>query len=101
MNNKQLTDKEELVAKIAEKLNETKVAAANIVNIFRDSVVELILDSDEKGFRVDGLGTFKKTKRAERKGRNPKTGEEILIKASKNVSFQASATMKKILNEGK
>ena len=44
--------------------------------------------------RVKGLGTFAKSSRAARKGRNPATGEAIKIKASKSVRFKASTTLK-------
>ncbi|MBM3557732.1 MAG: HU family DNA-binding protein, partial [Alphaproteobacteria bacterium] len=41
-----------------------------------------------------GFGTYKVAKRAARKGRNPKTGAEITIKASKTVRFKPSAALK-------
>jgi DNA-binding protein HU-beta len=41
-----------------------------------------------------GFGTFKLTHRAARKGRNPKTGEEIDIPASKTPSFSAGKSFK-------
>jgi DNA-binding protein HU-beta len=45
-------------------------------------------------FTLTGFGTFAVSKRAARKGRNPKTGEPIKIKASKGVRFKAGATLK-------
>ncbi len=44
--------------------------------------------------RLSGFGTFSVAKRAARKGRNPRTGEAIRIKASKSVRFKAGRTLK-------
>jgi DNA-binding protein HU-beta len=63
--------------------------------------LEAVLDSIAKGVKKDksvqliGFGTFKVSQRAARKGRNPKTGEAMKIKASKSVRFVASSTIKK------
>jgi hypothetical protein len=46
-----------------------------------------------------GFGTFKLTHRKARKGRNPKTGEEIQIKASNTPSFSAGKAFKEKCNE--
>lgn len=46
---------------------------------------------------VAGLGTFKVSKRAARKGRNPSTGEPLKIKASKSVRFKPTPTFKEEL----
>jgi DNA-binding protein HU-beta len=65
--------------------------------------VELVFGEIENGLkraRKDGrlvigtLGTFVVSKRAARKGRNPRTGEEIEIKASKNLRFRPSSALK-------
>ena len=45
-----------------------------------------------------GFGTFVVRKRAARTGRNPRTGEQIKIKASKNPSFKAGKALKDALN---
>ena len=48
----------------------------------------------EKRFAYPGFGTFTVRSRKARKGRNPQTGEEIKIKASKTVGFKPSPTLK-------
>jgi DNA-binding protein HU-beta len=48
----------------------------------------------EGRFAVAGFGTFDVRGRAARKGRNPKTGEEMDIPASKNVGFKPAAALK-------
>lgn len=66
-------------------------------------VVELVFGEIENGLkraRKDGkyvigtFGTFAVTKRSARNGRNPRTGEEIKIKASKSLRFRPSSTLK-------
>ncbi|MCC6620271.1 MAG: HU family DNA-binding protein [Deltaproteobacteria bacterium] len=47
-----------------------------------------------KRFSYPGFGTFNVKERAERRGRNPRTGKEIKIPASKSVGFKAAPTLK-------
>ncbi len=51
----------------------------------------------EKRFQMPGFGTFSVKTRKARTGRNPKTGEEIKIKASKTVGFKPAPTLKEKL----
>ena len=53
----------------------------------------LAIKNDGK-FSYPGFGTFTMKTRAARKGRNPRTGETINIKASKNIGFKASTSLK-------
>jgi len=66
--------------------------------------VELVLGEMEAGLKsskkegkytIGTFGTFSITKRAARKGRNPRTGEAIRIKASKSLKFKPSAQLRK------
>jgi len=61
-----------------------------------NSVLEAIANGVKKHKKVQiiGFGTFEVKKRDARKGRNPKTGEEMQIAASKTVGFKASASLK-------
>ena len=61
-----------------------------------DDLVGLITKHLKKGERVKiaGLGILQVRKRAARMGRNPATGEQIQIKASKKVAFRASKELK-------
>jgi len=62
--------------------------------------VEAVISAISAGIKKDGdvqiigFGTFKVSKRAARKGRNPQTGEAIKIKASKSVRFSPSTKLK-------
>lgn len=79
--------KAELIEKMAEDAEISKVAAAAALNSFMDSVVKTLKKKDGKVTLV-GFGTFSKIKRKARKGRNPQTGEPIKIKACNVVKFR-------------
>ena len=65
-----------------------------------DEIFGLMAESLLRGNRVmvKDFGVFERAERAERMSRNPKTGEQILIKASKSVKFKPSKTIKDKLN---
>ncbi len=85
-------NKAELIAAVAEKSELTKKDAEKAVN----SVIGVITDALSKGEKVQlvGFGTFEVRDRAERKGRNPQTKEEITIPASKAPVFKAGKALK-------
>ena len=62
-----------------------------------DALIGTITSSLKKNGRLQlvGFGAFTVAKRAGRKGRNPQTGEAILIKASKSVRFKAGQSLKR------
>jgi DNA-binding protein HU-beta len=62
-------------------------------------LVTLMVRHLKKGrkLRLSGFGILEVKKRAPRKGRNPRTGEEVKIKASKRVAFRASKELKDAL----
>jgi DNA-binding protein HU-beta len=78
---------------------ETKAAAERAVNA--------VLGGIESGIKKDGavqligFGTFQVKTRAARKGRNPSTGAEIKIKASKTVGFKAGVALKDTAKKSK
>ena len=88
-------NKGELVSAIAEVGQMTKKDAVAGL----DALIEVISETLEKGEDIvlTGFGTFKVKERAARKGRNPQTGEEIDIPASKTVAFKAGKTLKDIV----
>ena len=79
-------------AEIAEKHEMSKKASAALLADF----VEIIVKNLKKGHkvRVTGLGIFQVKKRPARLGRNPLTGEQIKIKASKKLAFRAAKEVK-------
>ncbi|AFK94352.1 MULTISPECIES: HU family DNA-binding protein [Thermoanaerobacterium] len=89
-------NKVELVAKIAEKSELTKKDAEKALNAFVDVVQEALKQGDK--VQLVGFGTFEVRERAERKGRNPQTGEEITIAATKVPAFKVGAEFKKVVS---
>lgn len=88
-------NKGELVEKVALAINDSKAAATRAV----DAVLEAIADGLKATGQVQlaGFGTFKVSQRAARRGRNPRTGQEIEIPATKSVKFHPSQNMKAAL----
>lgn len=85
-------NKTELVDAVASSADISKTAANKAV----DAVVDSITAALKKGDKVTliGFGTFEVRKRAARTGRNPRTGEEIKIKATKIPAFKAGKSLK-------
>ena len=79
--------KAELVEQMAKDAKITKVAAAAALESFTASVTKALKKKDGKVTLV-GFGTFQKTRRKARKGRNPQTGAVIKIKARNVVKFK-------------
>ena len=94
-----MVNKMELVEHVAQATDLSKAAAAAAL----DAVIEGITKALKKGeeVRLVGFGTFSVKKRAAGKGRNPATGEEIKIPASKSARFKSGATLKNALNNKK
>lgn len=84
--------KAELIDKIAAAAGFTKADAAKALDATLDSV-KLALKKGQKVTLV-GFGTFSVSKRKARKGRNPRTGAEIKIPATKLPKFTAGKTLK-------
>lgn len=89
-------NKTELVAAMAEKAEISKKDAEKALKAFTDVVAEE-LKKDGK-VQLVGFGTFEVTKRAEREGRNPQTGEVMKIAASNAPKFKAGKALKDMLN---
>ena len=83
----------ELVAKIAERANISKVHADAALAAFQDVLVESLAKGET--VKVTGLLSVERVERAARTGRNPRTGEEIKIPAGFGVKLSAGATLKK------
>ncbi len=90
-------NKTELVANVAEKAGLTKKDAEKAVNALFSSVEEALVANDK--VQMIGFGTFEVKERAERTGRNPQTGAEIKIPASKNPVFKAGKALKDAVNK--
>ena len=89
-------NKSELVAHIATSAGLTKAQATAALQAVETSVIDTLSNGGE--VTLIGFGTFKVTDRAARTGRNPKTGEEIQIVASKVPTFKAGKAFKEAVN---
>ena len=89
-------NKTELVANVAEKAGLTKKDAEKAVNALFSSIEEALVANDK--VQMIGFGTFEVKERAARTGRNPQTGAEIAIPASKNPVFKAGKALKDAVN---
>jgi DNA-binding protein HU-beta len=89
-------NKSDLIDAIAASAGLSKADAGRAL----DSLVKAVTKALKKGDSVSlvGFGTFSVRKRAARTGRNPRTGETIKIKASKNPAFKAGKALKDAVN---
>lgn len=89
-------NKTELVEAMADAADISKAAAGRAL----EGMVEAITNAVKNGDTVSviGFGTFSLRERAARTGRNPKTGAEIQIPASKSPAFKAGKAFKDAVN---
>ena len=90
-------NKTDLIAAVAEKTALTKKDSEKAIN----AVIEAITETLAKGDKVQlvGFGTFEVRAREARKGRNPRTNEEITIAASKLPVFKAGTPLKNAVDK--
>ena len=89
-------NRQELIEALAAITDDTKAGADRNIA----ALIEIITATLKMGDKIAlvGFGTFEVRKRAARVGRNPKTGAELKIKASKVPAFKAGATLKAAVN---
>ena len=89
-------NKTELIAAVAERAEMSKKDAETAVT----ATIDVIAESLRKGEKVQlvGFGTFEVHERAKKIGRNPQTGEEILIEGSKAPVFKSAKVFKDQVN---
>ncbi|MDR3645686.1 MAG: HU family DNA-binding protein [Clostridia bacterium] len=84
--------KSDLIAKVAEKAGISKKDADKATNAVIDSVIEALKGGDK--VQLVGFGAFEVRNREARKGRNPRTKQEITIPASSLPVFKAGKSFK-------
>ena len=89
-------NKAELVDAISDSAGLSKADAGKAVDAVFDSISSELSGGGE--VRLVGFGTFAVANRAATKGRNPRTGEEIQIPASKQPKFKAGKGLKDAVN---
>jgi len=93
-------NKNELIAHVAEKAGLTKSQATAAVDAIFHPATGAITTTIQRGekFTLAGFGSFAPRERAARTGRNPKTGKEISIAASRGAGFSPGKSLKDALN---
>jgi DNA-binding protein HU-beta len=89
-------NKSELVDTLADSADLSKADAGRAVDAFTDVIKKALKKNDTVS--LVGFGTFSVRKRAARMGRNPRTNEQIKIKASKVPAFKPGKALKDALN---
>ncbi|MEE9286657.1 MAG: HU family DNA-binding protein [Gammaproteobacteria bacterium] len=90
-------NKSELIDAIAQSADISKAAAGRALEAALDTITGALKRGDP--VTLVGFGTFNVRQRAARSGRNPRTGETIFIKASKNPAFKAGKALKDAINQ--
>jgi DNA-binding protein HU-beta len=93
-------NKSELVDAVADRTGMTKADAGRAVEALFDTDGGIFAEALRKGDKVQitGFGTFEAKHRKARNGRNPRTGEEIRISASRTPGFRAGKGLKDAIN---
>ena len=93
-------NKTEFTDRVADRTGMTKSQVSQVIDAIFNTDDGVIADTLKQGDNVSitGFGSFKSSQRAARKGRNPQTGKEIDIPASKGVSFSAGKGLKDSMN---
>ena len=89
-------NKNDLVAAVANSTGLSKSDSANAVDSVLDTITGALKGGDE--VRLVGFGTFSVAHRAASEGRNPRTGDRIMIPASNQPKFKAGKALKDSLN---
>ena len=85
-------NKSEIVAIVADRVNLSRKDAEVAVDAFLESICDALAQGDK--VVISGFGTFEVRDRAARSGRNPRTGEEIVIPGQKSPAFKAGKILK-------
>jgi len=84
--------KGELIASVGKDAKISKALAEKVINAFTNTVMKALKKGDK--LALTGFGTFSVAKRRARMGRNPKTGKEIKIPATRVARFKAGNLLK-------
>ncbi|MCA0991785.1 DNA-binding protein [Bacillus hwajinpoensis] len=85
-------NKAELLSTVAERAAMSKKDTARVVDTLMDTIAEALAKGEK--VQLVGFGNFEVRERSARKGRNPQTGEEIQIQASKTPAFKPGKALK-------
>jgi DNA-binding protein HU-beta len=89
----------ELVDAVAERAGVSKKQAGTVLTAALDTIMEAVSNQDK--VTLVGFGSFQSRERKEREGRNPKTGETMIIPAVTVPVFSAGKNFKEVVGNGK
>ena len=89
-------NKSQLIKSVAEKSDLSQKQITEVMNLVEETMVETLKTGDR--IQISGFGTFEVRERAERKARNPKTGEPVSVAACKYLAFVPAKAIKENLN---
>ena len=89
--------KTDLIAQVAANTEMSKKDAERAVSAMFEALGKAMAEGEK--ITISGFGTFEGRERPDRKGRNPKTGAEITIEASKLPAFKAGKALKDAVAE--
>lgn len=84
--------KSELMRAVSEKADISQIKAGFVIDAITDAITQALAAGDD--VKLTGFGTFEVKSRAERPGRNPKTGEAMTIPAARVPAFRAGKALK-------
>ena len=87
--------KADIAEQITEKLGLNKRESKELVETFFEEISTALIQGEE--VKLSGFGNFSLRNKSERPGRNPKTGEEIPIKARRVVTFRAGQKLRQLV----
>lgn len=89
-------NKNDLVAELLKSSDMTKTKALKFVDLMIDTIADELKRKDGK-LTLVGFGTFRSITKKRKKGRNPRTGEEIIIPKRKSVKFLPGKKLKELV----
>ena len=90
--------KKDIANELVKKTDLTQTEALVLTNQFFEQIIETLIKGED--VKLSSFGNFVVRKKSRRPGRNPKTGEEVLISARKVVTFKAGPKLKSATQKG-
>jgi len=90
--------KQDIANTLVKKTDLTQTQAMVLTNQFFEQIIETLSKGDD--VKLSSFGNFVVRKKSQRPGRNPKTGEEVIISARNVVTFKASPKLKSATQKG-
>ncbi len=88
--------KADIVEKVYEKIGFSKKEASELVELVFNTIKDELHNGEK--IKISGFGNFVVTSKHERVGRNPQTGDQIMISARKKLTFKPSQVLRAMLN---